>query len=276
MSFSFEEYLKIANEISTTAAETYRASFIPDSLFKFYYLSNEDSETAVKENEKRLKSFRENKIWFSSPSALNDPYEMKGFFLNEEKLFNESGIAQETINSFKSILLRTPVAAFTENMATNLPMWAHYANTHQGYCVKYMVKDKHLVRAVHYFDKKPDFSTTLSHFLGNAIHWDKTEDTEAFNRMLFFSLLLQTILFTKHISWKYEKEYRVVFPMEKDFNIKGLNVPCDEIGLVPTAVYTGINCNDENKEKIRQIASKIGIDYHNCQMSDRYFTVFDS
>ena len=173
MDFSFEKYLDLAEQKGDQEAEDYRASFMPEYLYKFVALSDECDDSSVKRNEKRFDSLLKKEIWLSFPEKLNDPYEMRGFRLNVQELHDALGLGSDTIDLFLSTLQRVPVASLTENMATNMPMWAHYANNHHGYCVKYKVENKHAVRAVIYSEQRPDYSKLFSWFVGCAAEYDR-------------------------------------------------------------------------------------------------------
>ena len=69
---------------------------------------------------------------------MNDPFEFAGIYIDEMKL-RDSGWSPDTIAGIKQDLMDLFfLASFSSNM-NNLPMWAHYANNHAGYCVQYKV-----------------------------------------------------------------------------------------------------------------------------------------
>ena len=275
MFFSLDKYFDLLSKQGEQLAESYRTEFIPDYLYKYVSLLEENGEEAALSNEKKFKTLYSNEIWFSFPSELNDPYELRGFYLNREGLQENYGMTNEVIEMFCSRLLRIPVASFTANMASNLPMWAHYSNIHRGYCVQYKVKNKQGIKQVIYSDTKPDLSTALVYFIGNCYQYDETHDPEVLDRIQFLSSALQTIIYHKHSSWKYEQEFRIAYPDEYDKAItKGVNIPCNKIGISPAAVYTGINCNEMHKKRIAVIAQETGLQLFTCAMNEREFTVF--
>lgn len=274
MPFSADEYFRLLSE-NDQAGENYRASFMPDYIYKFICLYDEHNDYDIKENEKRFKSLSENKIWYSLPEKLNDPYEMKGFYFDKDKLI-ENGYPEETVDVLMNMVLRTPIASFTSNIENNLPMWAHYSNNHKGFAVKYKVNNKHSIRNVIYLDKVFDASKLLSHFYGTAFQLEKTHKNDDLTYLLYVSSVLQMIYFTKHISWKYENEFRALYLDELDSSIThGLNVEADKAKLVPIGVYAGVHCLDEHKTRLKEISGSLGIEFHCCKQSNTEFTVVE-
>ena len=117
LQFSPEEYFRLLSE-NDQVGEDYRASFMPDYIYKFVSLFDEFNDYDIEENEKRFKSLSENKIWYSLPSNLNDPYEMKGFYFDKQKLI-ENGYPEETVEVLVKLVLKTPIASFTRNIQDN-------------------------------------------------------------------------------------------------------------------------------------------------------------
>ena len=84
---------------------------------------------------------------------------------------------------------------------------------------------------------------------------------------------MQEIFFYKHNSWAYEHEYRALFPV--DHEIAGMNVDIGDLGLSASEIYCGINCNAKNKNRLAEIAIKIGVPIKECKASNIAFTVFE-
>lgn len=88
------------------------------------------------------------------------------------------------------------VLCFCEK-ADDIRMWAHYAASHKGYCLKFdsylLKKDTERLMDVQYAERYPQLPIS------------ETED-EAF---------LETLLFTKSNDWKYELEWRDIRHVDK-------------------------------------------------------------
>lgn len=138
-------------------------------LYQYLPLVEEchDKESESKEWHRRLQTTLMQTFWLGSMSNLNDPFERNfkivsdpDMILNNEELLQQyiAFIKQENIDitpeqfkqnlaslEFRKTLVSTNqrlvnslfsghgIACFT-NDATNLLMWAHYANKHRGFC----------------------------------------------------------------------------------------------------------------------------------------------
>lgn len=110
---------------------------LPRKLYKYYQLSDD-----VTGNKRRFDSIRNNTIWESTCFEFNDPFECQYLYLNENDLL-EMGIpnhkdAKKLWDSIMGqIQQRITTICFTQN-PNDMPMWAHYANEHKGFCVEYL------------------------------------------------------------------------------------------------------------------------------------------
>ena len=271
--FNYEYFYSLIKSGEIDAAFDYRASFTPEYIYKFYPLTDDPVNEEQKQlNQKRLYSLENNMIWFTSPEKQNDPYEFKGIYWDDNKLL-QVGVPQQSIEYTKELLFkRILLAAFTSNMNDNLSMWAHYANNHQGYCVKYKVGNKRTIRNVIYSSSRTSMTNTFMNFLQQGLRGVKLGDVKLFEESQKHSAILQDKFFYKHASWEYENEFRALYPF--DGTETGLNVSIDELSLSVEEIYSGINCSKENKKELSQIASKLKVSYKECSMSDVDFTVF--
>lgn len=141
-------------------------------------------------------------------------------------------------------------ACFTEtNM--NLPMWAHYADNHEGICLEYDIsamKPKRLKNnffPIFYTDKLPN------------------EFNAPYKKLAF--TFYYKILIHKLSDWSYEKEWRFLF--DASFWYKDLDAIPDEFWDVgqkikfmrPIKIYLGYRVNDENTKAMKEIAKKYKI-----------------
>ena len=114
-------------------AETFRTSIFPRKLIKFISLGENEAE-----NEKEFKTLEEKKIWISNVTTLNDPYEFKSLYLDEDKL-KSLRFPENIIANLKKILDRNMkkigISSLSQNSYDSLPMWAYYTNNYAGYCV---------------------------------------------------------------------------------------------------------------------------------------------
>jgi len=118
--------------------------YVPQSLYQY--------KRGIAKNEKsefyEINQLKNNKIWMSKVSKLNDPYD-SAFLVdlkseanldNEELPDNVQQILEEyqkkldiKSNDFKESIY---ISCFSESSQLLL-MWSHYANSHKGFCIEY-------------------------------------------------------------------------------------------------------------------------------------------
>lgn len=167
----------------------------------------------------------ESKLWFSSPDAFNDPFDMKWKYLintdpkvrrakiqqiiknipdisgtlwRESKALEDRWMAdpkafeERVYASSRNNVIKAGVACFSED-PRNILMWSHYANFHQGVAFQFDVSldPKVFLHAVrlNYSDDYP------------LIEWTNLDHN-----------VLKPGLLTKFKKWEYEKELRIIKP----------------------------------------------------------------
>lgn len=114
-------------------------------------------------------------------------------------------------------------------------MWAHYADSHNGICIKY---------------KFPSDVTTIG---GDNNYVAYFKDVEYISDLKKYSkqnaINMKDAFFAKGKSWKYENELRLLYynPTSHDSHISLPISNCIE------AVYFGVNCSDKDKQTIKSI-----------------------
>ncbi|NRD23871.1 DUF2971 domain-containing protein [Winogradskyella litoriviva] len=115
-------------------------------------------------------------------------------------------------------------------------MWAHYADSHKGICIKY---------------KFPSNVTTSGSENNNYVTYFKdveyTFDLKKYSKQN--SINMKDAFFAKGKSWKYENELRLLYynPTNNDSHISLPISNCIE------AVYFGVKCSDKDKQTIRNL-----------------------
>lgn len=270
MEYSISKYLNLLEKRHADEALKYRASFVPDYLYKFFWLSDDPDEEG---NKMRLYTLSSNQLWFAGASAQNDPYEFQGMYIDEDELISY-GFSTTAAESVKDKLLNSQlIAAFTGNMSDNLPMWAHYANNHHGFAVKYKVHRKEAFRNVTYEKDRIPISKIICTFFNASVKFEKEPSPNNQKELELYSTIMQEAFFLKHSSWGYEKEFRSLYPAKP--GKKGMNVPLSEIGLTTEEIYCGKNCSQANKDTLFKIAEGLNVPCKVCRISDAAFTIAD-
>lgn len=161
--------------------------------------------------------FRDHKIRFSQPAALNDPLEFNPtirFDLESDNLYKKfqyKGVVMPSIHYWYWLNLIEPrinkfgILSLTDN-PYSFEMWCHYANGHKGFLIEFNIPDK----------TKPTLQLTedtnlklhkvryVKDYMVNIDRLSQGRDTIPFHRIRDAMFIKKTKL------WKYEREYRVV------------------------------------------------------------------
>ncbi len=249
----------------------YRVSrlHIPDTLFKYYSLTN---DTAL--NEQKLETLRQAKIFMSDPKYLNDPFDNKAYFYIPDKLKKHKRLKKcggKLIDDFSAY---SKVSAFTSNNVNSMPMWAHYANNHAGFCVSYDMKSNKQLSSctfpVQYTDQRIDITSLMDQQIQIMNKEIKIQSGAGKKEILLddLSLVFVTLLFCniKHLSWSYENEFRCT---------TGAIAPgMPYVDAMPKEIFIGLNCLPMNFDRIIRIADEFHIPVYKM-MFDEMSTDFN-
>ena len=244
-----EEYIKLIKEGNLTKAEEVRQSTIPAKLIKFFWLDGSETD------EKKFQTLAEDKIWFSHKQFLNDPYEFKGMMIDRKKM-SDAGYPEEVIEQYREVLKFDGygITCLSANAPDYLPMWAYYANNHQGFCVEYTVIGKDCVREVSYEPERIKVASLIVEYVSAAREAMRLKKRTP-KADLCCTILIQN-LFMKAEQWKHEKEYRIVYPIHKE---NGKNIPVRQLGLRTNRIIAGTKCRTESIERLNTISNNLGL-----------------
>ena len=113
---------------------------VPDVLYKYYSLTGDEHL-----NEEKLQTLLRCKIYMSALSDFNDPFDGKAFYYDEKRTRVHKDLAQFKHETFSMFSSKVRTASLTANGVNSMPMWAHYANNHTGFCVAYDMRQNNLL-----------------------------------------------------------------------------------------------------------------------------------
>lgn len=246
----YEQYFQMIDEGQFEKAAEFRESFIPDILTKYIWLSDDE-----KSNDKKFFSLENNMLWLSSIDHVNDPYEFKGLYIDEQKM-KEAGYPDEIISAYEEFLSMQEfgLVCLSGNGIDFLPMWAYYTNDHKGFCVEYEVVKKAAIHEVIYEPKRIPIASILFQ-LKDALKASMAHGKDAPPKARKLTTILQQNLYIKNKTWKHEQEYRIALPGIKR---PGENKEINELGLRVKRIIAGINCSPDHIERLNEISNKIG------------------
>lgn len=230
--------------------------YIPDKLYKYYSLN--DNERL---NVSKLSTLRDKSVYMSDAKYLNDPFDGKAYFYNPERLLKFERLQHcqgRIIDDFTSFV---KVTALTANGINSMPMWAHYANNHQGYCVAYNMTDENNLRfcaatfPIQYTDQRIDITDLMESQVEKILSEIEMKKPSGNGVILLndLSLIYLEALFCnlKHISWKYENEFRC--------SVGGIIQGMPFLPAFPCEIYIGANCSDDHTKSLVEIGLEMNI-----------------
>ncbi|MBA2871039.1 hypothetical protein HNQ85_001309 [Anoxybacillus calidus] len=219
------------------------------------------------ENNKRLESIENKKLWLSRFDKLNDPFEFKSLYLDRKRLEEHGwdiGFLEQIINNIKMHML---VTCFSDNFNSNMPMWAHYSNNHKGFCVEYNIINPNLIFPVLYGEKRYATASIITNLVSELTKLENQDKRADLNKINHYFTVLYLSNMVKHRSWEYEKEYRILYPEYTQVPY-GKLIDNSELGIEISAIYLGINCNEDNKRKLKKISEKLECPLYQMYLDD--------
>lgn len=206
-----------------------------------------------------LNDVRNNTLSLSHPRQFNDPMDTLLFHWNNHCLSDETDEEQRRVRFLlQKVYDHLKVRCFVRtsqlprtgkdpnwkqlvNKEQNIEdvnpiMWAHYANYHKGFCVKYCFPTE-VLRSI-------DTLSLVCSRVGN-VDYRPTMNMNQKDR-----LSIDDALFVKSNCWKYENEVRIVhYDPNCHEDYKLLELPEDCI----SSIYLGLKCSDYDREEMQLI-----------------------
>lgn len=264
---------------------TYVKTYILRNLKKNGFISTNATKDRLSEEE----------YWrlFHSHSKESEP----GFLGNKKTFFSEwlriklekSDSFQMTLNSLWcegkaecsqriSEMRNTPfrIACFSnfeddEELGMNTTMWSHYADNHEGFCIKYSLNfnDSPIQNILKCGLYRVIYSAKISNASPRELMKLKYDENNEIEVNSYLAKTIYKALITKAKFWNYEKEWRLILG-EENFNI--LND-----GTIPfpfiEAVYLGCKIEMALKRYIVQLVNFKNISVYQAKQSSERFNL---
>lgn len=242
MNIDYNHYINLIEQRRFQAGVDYKNSFVPTSLHKYYGLTND-----LKINEEKLKCLGNAQIYLPDYENVNDPFEFQALYLNRSRLEEKKWPYEELMSIWTNIRKGIRFTCLANTDENNLPMWAYYANNHEGFCIHYEFDDlsKKNIFPIEYTTERFDGSALLAdniRYCFEQMQNPKENEANIAIMMMFLSLSL------KHISWGHEKEFRLF-----EFNMKTY------FPAHPATIYIGKDCRVQYKDRLIKIGEELGI-----------------
>lgn len=239
--------------------------YIPDTLYKYSSLTSDEEL-----NQKKLLTLKNKQIYMSDIKDFNDPFDGKAFFYKPSELSNIKRLADHNGQFIDDFTILNKGTSLTENDTNCMPMWAHYANNHQGYCVAYDMNnpDNHLLSSctfpIQYTDQRLDITSFMKRYAEMILSEVDRQITQGKTKIglndLSLIYIVQYMCNVKHSTWQYEKEYRCTMGA----NSEGMPF----VNAFPKAIYIGMNCCETNRKELISIAQKYSIPIYQMKLDN--------
>ncbi len=259
----FEELL---NSNGLREAIKYKDEYIPKTLYKYCSLLDEKYVNFSSENKLKLDSLRDGKLWVSNYKQFNDPFEFKILTLDIDRLKETEWEIDKLQNFLEIFKCRTLITCFSSKIDDNMPMWAHYANNHKGYCIKYSVLNPRLIYQVQYEPKRIKSAvvpTMIFNEIAKSYNQGLKKPTDEFYK--YFAHFYMSFC-CKHDFWDYEEEYRLLY--ENIDEINGKSISLSNVGLKIEAIYIGYKCEENYVEELTNIGFEIGCEVYRMDFDE--------
>ncbi len=141
-------------------------------------------------------------------------------------------------------------------------MWSHYSTHHAGYVIEYNLSNL-VFKEVDYKELKPFYFSTKDLrelVLHKKPNISDSEIEDCMKEVLIsdesYKQTLMNAIFTKHIDWKYEKEYRFIDVHEKGSNQKYIDKNIGQQNV--NSIILGYKFNhDKYDEELRNIIDSV-------------------
>jgi Protein of unknown function (DUF2971) len=165
--------------------------------------------------------FKNHKIRFTQPAALNDPLEFNPAIRfnsenNSYKSFRCNGVYFPSMNEWSRFELIEPrinrygILSLTDN-PYSFEMWSHYANGHKGFLLELKVSSK-IKPALQLEEGLSLRAHNVKYVTDYTVNLDRL--SQGRNKIPFYKI--RDAIFLKKIkNWKYEREYRIIRQLDE-------------------------------------------------------------
>lgn len=238
---------------------------IPDILYK--YISLTDDENL---NHQKLQALSDQKIYLADSRDFNDPFDNKAFYYRNEELKRFKELRRFDGRFGDEIMFNSRAASFTAAGFNSMPMWAHYANNHKGFCVAYNMNDAENIELrsntfpIQYTDQRIDITDIMAKTIDYALKEKQRQMSQGRKVILIDDLMIvYTIVFLqniKHSSWKYEMEFRC------SAGTTSIGMPY--IKAKPHEIYVGEKCTSDHFDKLVEIGRRLNVPIYKMEFRE--------
>jgi hypothetical protein len=238
---------------------------IPNTLYRYMSLTGDEDLNSLK-----MQALSEKKIFLADSRDFNDPFDNKAFFYRNDALKRFDELRPFDGHIGDEIMFSSRAASLTAAGYNSMPMWAHYANNHQGFCVAYNMKEagnKELAVCtlpIQYTDRRIDITDIMVKHIDFVLKEKQRQMSQERTRIMiddlmivYTTVLLQNI---KQINWKYEEEFRC--------SAGRTSIGMPYMKAIPAEIYVGEKCSFVYVERLCDIASDLGVPIYKLEFKE--------
>ncbi len=196
-----------------------------------------------------IEDIKGSSITFTNPKLFNDPMDpiLKEWIFQKKKYGDRLSkkICEHLLNALGNLRICC-LAKCDDSVLLNPIMWGHYANKHEGICIKYEITPESI-------NAYNDNEQVLR--IGNVRYRD--------HKVMSDYILLDNALLAKGRAWDYEKETRLIYYSKKKLFADRKNDNYETLsGFKIKSIYLGKRISDNDKIEIIEAAKKIRADVY--------------
>ena len=239
------------------------------SIYK-YRSGGTDSQYLKVIFERDLNSLINNEIYAPTKEYLNDPCE--GFISTDilitqiDEMLKINPQATESMNIFKNKLKNmlshietSGIYSLSQNYLDEL-LWAHYTNSHKGFCIEYdldmllKLNNEITLSAKELLVFNVEYNNKPYHLTANDM-----------NNLKSTELFMHKLLGYKSVRWKDEDEIRII---------------CSQSGCIEydyravKSIYFGLKMEEEQEDKIMKSLQGRGINYYKIKLKNNSYKFY--
>lgn len=238
---------------------------IPDILYKYVSLTDDENLNNLK-----MQTLSEQKIFLADSRDFNDPFDNKAFYYrnNELKRFDE--LRQFDGRLGDEIMFNSRAASLSAAGYNSMPMWAHYANNHKGFCIAYNMNEADNIQLrsctlpIQYTDKRVDITDIMVKTVDYILKKKKRQMSQGSKRILIDDLMIvYTTVFLQNIkqsSWQYEMEFRC--------SAGNTSIGMPFIRAKPYEIYVGEKCDSVHFENLVKISHELKVPIYKLEFKE--------
>lgn len=192
-----------------------------------------------------LSVLEERRVKVTTLAEVNDPFEWMPGVIEPDRWEPED--LEGWLKDYRNEMLARWGMVCLSATKSDPVLWAHYADCHKGIALEF-----------DYIDDPSSTDLTEVEYSSDRVCFDPVEITEASRESERAVNMMKQALTTKHRSWKYEQEYRVIVKLSGcTENADKYFIPLPNDFL--TRVILGYDCTT-TKAEVRSILSKSSLD----------------